>query len=154
MVSKPPRIFSSSRARGITPVPTVIILTAVSVLLVLVAFHLAANKIESSNPEASLDVSAQLTPFGSKAILTVHVYNSGTVQLRLDDIFLKKGPSTIPLKPDPKNLNKVLKPGESFEESYLATPSKINLGDEFLLIVKAYTPDNQVIEGSTEVVLL
>jgi len=151
MASKPAHNFSS---RAITPIPSVVILTIVSVLLILLAFHMAATKIESYNPEASLDVSAQLTPFGSKAILTVHVYNSGSVQLRLDKIILRKGTSNIPLSPNPVNLNKVLKPGRSFEESYLATPSSVNPGDEFLVIVKAYTPSNQLIEGSTEVVLL
>jgi len=153
MTSKHPHNFSS-KMRGVTPTPSVVILTIISVLLVLLAFHMAANKIESSNPEASLDVSAQLTPFGSKAILTVHVYNSGSTQLRLDSIILRKGTSSIPLSPNPRDLNKVLKPGESFEGSYLATPSSVNPGDEFLVIVEAYTPNNQIIEGSTEVVLL
>jgi len=142
-----------SKMRGVTPIPSVVILTLVSVLLVLIAFHMAANKIQSSNPEASLAVSAQLTPFGSKAILTVHVYNSGSVQLRLDSIALRKGTSNVPISPNPV-LNKVLKPGERFEGSYLVAPASVNPGDEFLVIVRAYTPDNKAIEGSTEVVLL
>jgi len=144
----------SSRSEAITPVPSVLILTAVSVLVLLVAFHLAAAKISSSNPESSLEVSAQLTPFGSRAILTVRVYNTGSTDLRLDSISLRCGAQNIPLNPNPVNLNILLRPGRYFENSYVVTPASINPGDEFLVVVKARTPSNVIIEGASEVRLL
>lgn len=146
--------FPSAGRRGTSPIPAVVILTLVSISLLLLALQIASNKIASSNPESSLDVSAQLTPFGSKAILTVRVYNSGGTQLTLQSIELRRGPGNVPLTPPPNNLNKPLNPGQFFESSYLVTPASVNPGDEYLVIARAQTPDGRLVEGVAEVVLL
>lgn len=147
-------IFSFFKSRGVSSIPSVVILTLVSIALLLLAFNAASNKISSSNPESSLDVSAQLTPFGSKAILTVRVYNSGGTQLTLQGVELKRGAENVPLTPPPDNLNIALSPGQSFEDSYLVAPASVNPGDEFLVIVEALTPRGDSIEAASEVVLL